>query len=251
MFTYCSDFIGYPENLRNSEFHGVSDSITKYHQSIKTLGTDWEYAKIKFNYVRNSLGHRSKDISQLDTKNYILCTGCSITEGIGIPVEDRYSNLLSSKLGCDLYNLGLGGTGNDVIFYNLVNWFSSIEHKPKLVIIQWTANIRFSTEKNNVIYTHGTWEEKNIEFMDLGEKLNYFQSKTNFHKKLIYKMIDVPILELYAINKLDNETTNQDEFIFPPDKYIDYARDRMHPGRETNKHYADTIYDYIQKVKLL
>ena len=151
-----SNFIGYPENARFEYFHGRIDSKQTYDNNLKVMGPDWEYSKMFLTYKRNSFGHRSKEFSDLNLDNYILCTGCSIAEGIGLPVSKRYSDVLASMLNCDMYNLGLGGSGNDAIFYNLVTWFATVPIKPKLVVIGWTSESRFLTEKNNSIKLYTT-----------------------------------------------------------------------------------------------
>lgn len=130
-----SSFIGDPNPNTTLLFSGT-DTEQKFQKVKKTLGKDWEYTNTKISYIINSNGHRSAEISDIDLNNYILCTGCSITSGIGIPVLSRYSDIVSSSLNCDLYNLAIASTGNDVIFYNLVTWFAEVKYKPKLVIIQ-------------------------------------------------------------------------------------------------------------------
>ena len=82
-----------------------------------------------------TLGSEDIDFSEdIDLDNYILVIGCSQTEGIGLKIEDTYPYLLSKNLNCDYYNLGICGTGIDVLNYNLVTWFTKIKKPPKLLI---------------------------------------------------------------------------------------------------------------------
>lgn len=249
MLSYNESFFGYHIFLKNATYHGESDSKYAYKKHLKDLGPDWEYANLDFSYERNSLGHRSCELSDLDTKNYILCTGCSLTEGIGIPVDRRYSNVLSSMLNCSLYNLGLAGTGNDIIFYNLVSWFSQIKEKPKLVVIQWTGENRFFTFKHNNISSvnlHGPWHDDN-HFISTGDSINYFNSKKTYIKKLCRKIIDVPVIEIpWMLNGID-DAKHQVKF----SNSIDLARDLIHPGIKSNQVYAELIYEYINTNVLL
>lgn len=251
MFTYCSSFIGYPIVSRLQEFHGKSDSREKFTKSLTTQGPDWEYANLSFNYSRNSYGHRSKEFTDLDSSNYILCAGCSVTEGIGLPVEHRYSDVLANLLECDVYNLGIGGTGNDIIFYNLVTWFSTIKKKPKLVIIQWTGNTRFLTlVDNKKIIPNGPWDEDNTDFLVNGDSINYFASKTTMMKQLLRTMIDVPIIEIPWQADEDMRGA-QHVFTITPEYSVDLARDLMHLGIKSNHSIANSLFDYIRQVELL
>jgi hypothetical protein len=160
MLRFCSSFIGYPAIVRNQEFHGESDSKEKYIKSLDTRGSEWEYRDLKISYIRNNNGHRSKELSELDLNNYILCTGSSTVEGIGLPVQYRYSEVLANMLNSDVYNLAIGGSGNDIIFYNLVTWFSKIKQKPKLVVINWVDELRYYVEKDQIIKIHGIWDDQ-------------------------------------------------------------------------------------------
>ena len=252
-------FIGYSEVLRNAGFHGKLDSKQKYIENIKTQGPDWEFINLKFNYVRNSFGHRSKEYSELNLDNYILCTGCSLVEGIGLPVEKRWSDLLATKLECDMYNLGIGGTGNDVIFYNLVNWFTNIEVKPKLVIIGWSSTNRFITsnskcdsvtENLGLLKICGPAIEDIKNFIVEGDEINYFHTKTFLLKNLIRKIIQVPIIEMPWMLESDNNP-NVSEIKFDSNFVIDRARDLMHPGIKSNQKCAEVLYNYIKENKLL
>lgn len=250
MLSYNESFLGYMTFLRNAAYHGKLDSKQAYEKNLKKLGPDWEYAKLDFSYKRNSLGHRSGELSELDVTNYILFTGCSVTEGVGIPADRRYSNVLSSMLKCDMYNLGLAATGNDVIFYNLISWFSHVKEKPKLVIIQWTGENRFFTFKHNnksSVDLYGPWDDKSNDFMHSGDSINYFSSKKTYIKNLCRKIIDVPIIEIPWLSNDIDDAKHHVKF----DNTFDCARDLIHPGIKSNQVYAELIYDYINTNVLL
>jgi hypothetical protein len=245
-----SNFIGYPENARFEYFHGHKDSKQTYDNNLKVMGPDWEYAKMFLTYKRNSLGHRSKEFSELNLDNYILCTGCSISEGIGLPVNKRYSDVLAYMLNCDMYNLGLGGSGNDVIFYNLVTWFTSVPIKPKLVVIGWTSENRFLVDHDDQISLSTASDLEVEDFLLAGDELNYFASKTSLMKKLIRKIITVPIIEIpwHADATLEKPIH---AVHYGQNKIVDLARDLTHPGIKSNQIIAETIYEYINTNVLL
>lgn len=247
-----SNFIGYPKKSRNS-LYTITDSQEKYVKNLESLGSSWEYASLSVSYIRNSFGHRSKEYSELNLENYILCTGCSMVEGIGLPVSKRYSDVLSSMLGCDMYNLGLSGSGNDVIFYNLMSWFSYVPQKPKLVIIGWTGENRFFTiPSGKHIKIHCPSEDSQEEFIVSGDKLKYFTSKSDWIKNITRKIINVPIIEIPWVNDTTTILGEPEHVItIPPCSNDDKARDLVHPGINTNAHIASTIFEYIRSKNLI
>lgn len=246
-----SNFIGYAENHRNLEFHTRSDSKLKYSKNLESQGPLWEYRDIKISYKRNSFGHRSKEYSSLDLDNYILCTGCSLSEGIGLPVEKRYSDVLANKLECDIYNMGIGGSGNDMIFYNLITWFNTVPKKPKLVVIGWTSENRFLTKTKRQINLYNTSVITGEQFLSMGDQLKYFKSKSDLLKILIRKIITVPIIEIPWFSDTTENTDSLHVVPLPNKLQVDYARDLVHPGIKTNQNIASLIFDYIRSKNLM
>ena len=248
MYYYSPYFIGYPVNQKNERFSNT-DSEERFNRLQTSMGKSWTYNTTNVTYNRNSYGHRSSEISELNLDNYILVTGCSLTEGIAIPEESRYGNLLSNMLNCDVYNLGLGATGNDIIFYNLVSWFGIVKQKPKLVIIQWTGESRYSILNKNSVYVHGPWEDKSQIFLVEGFENKYFESKSIMLGQLIKKIIDVPIIEVFPVNLIKNQGEKSPYKISLTAN--DFGRDLMHPGIESNKSLAKRIHDLIEQEKIL
>lgn len=252
---YSPYFIGYPASHKNTNFSG-SDSEEKFLKSKSEKEESWEYNSMPISYIRNEYGHRSGKITELNLDNYILFTGCSITEGIGIPVESRYSNLLSDMLKCDIYNLGLGGTGNDIIFYNLMSWFSIIKTKPKLVVLQWTSEYRYAIidkENTSDVSIYGPWNEPEKNFLIEGSNNGYFVSKKSMFEQLIKKVIDVPIIEIipHHVNR-KNEPTSRYQLFTPMKELLgDVARDLSHPGIKSNKMLSEKLFNLIKKEELL
>jgi hypothetical protein len=253
MYFLYKDFIGYlPE--RSKELFSGSDSIATYSESLKSQVHDWEYRNKEFMYLRNSNGHRSKELSEINMDNYILCTGCSFTEGIGIPSDARYTDILASMLNTDVYNLGLGATGNDIIFYNLVTWLSVVEKKPKLIVVQWSSPIRFSVKNNkskNTIIPKGPWHGDTARFSTMGYENNYFHTKTWSYKQLLRKMIDVPMIEILLMEDDTTGISSDQEIIIDSEYTIDTARDLMHWGIKSNFKLAENIANRVEKCKLL
>jgi hypothetical protein len=234
-------------------------------ENLKSQPADWYYRTNKISYVRNSNGHRCKEITDIDLDNYILYTGCSHTEGIGLKLEDTYPYLLSQKLKCDYYNLSIGGTGIDAVNYNLLMWFAKIKKPPKLLILQWPHHTRATTKffenPHKLIpepwYNYGIWSTKDTNnknhknignFLMSGEDIGFFKSLRILTKTLAYNMATCPIFELSTAYDLLNEGEYQL-------KQIDKARDispampRGHLGIKSEL--INTNYLYQEASKLL
>lgn len=201
-------------------------------------------------FIRNSNGHRSKDLSEIDTSNYILAAGCSHTEGYGLEIDEIYCNVLSKTLNMDCYNMGIGGSGCDVMFYNTLKWLLKYEHKPKLILLQWPFPFRYARMHDNGmedhVQTEGSWSQEDpSKFMILGGKLKYFTLRTQLYFNIINE-INVPKIH---INFTDyNNTILKDYIIF---NQLDKARDNQHLGPISHKKLADEILFYIKKNNLL
>lgn len=234
-YKFNNNFIGYRESHLYELFSG-SDNKKRFEENLKTKPDDWYYRTNPVEYKRNSLGHRCKELADIDLNNYILTVGCSHTEGSGLPIENTYSHVLSEKMKCDYYNLGLSGTGIDIMMHNLTVWFATVKKQPKFVVMQFPDIARYSTieleqEATNmnienaniapwVINTPGLTSEQE-KFIILGDQIKYFESRVLFARALCKALIQVPIIEVHV--QLPHELTHQISF-----KGLDEARDGHH-----------------------
>jgi len=241
---FIDDFIGLAPYETNINFCG-SDTEELFNKNLKTKPIDWYYRNNPITYQRNNYGHRCKNIEEINLNNYFLVIGCSHTEGIGLYLEDTYSYLLSKEINYDYYNLALGGTGIDILQYNLLTWYNKIQQKPKFIVLQNPNNNRFSVIKEEYIENHGAWiKNKEInDFIILGDQIDYFNSKCEFAKKVIKNTIkDVPIIELTF--HMAKKNSQEDETIQIYN--IDRARDDLHMGNLTHRQTANKI---LKKVR--
>jgi hypothetical protein len=250
MILFDSDFIGYEPAAHNELFSG-SDTKELYVQNLKSKPNDWYYRTNHVSYIRNSNGHRCKEIKDIDLSNYILYAGCSHTEGIGLELEKTYPYLLSKLLNCDYYNLGLGGTGIDVLLHNLIVWFGTVKQKPKLVIIQWpfwARYARFAKQPTNATLLHnpilpiGGFKDPTL--ME-GEGVYYFKTIEHLSRIKIKHIIDVPIINVGFTNF--PSSINDDFVIF---KHIDAARD-LPMGIESNKNLTSKLYHRLHQINTI
>lgn len=247
MLAINNDYIGYDPTEHNATFTG-SDSEELYEQNLKTQLADWHYRTNPITYVRNSNGHRCRAVEDIDLNNYILFSGCSHSEGIGLELENTYPYLISKSLGCDYYNLGVGGSGYDILTHNLITWFSKVKHKPKIVIIQWPEYTRFIAKSpyehsnTNSLMAYGSWStEVGVDkFCGIGHDIGFFETRRTMMYKLIKNFIDCPIIEI----AYDNAKFNDDIITLEPIRK-DFARDFRHYGILSNMKYTSIITDII------
>jgi hypothetical protein len=244
-----NDFLGYHTAKHNELFSG-SDSEQLYKQNLQSKPNDWYYRTNEISYVRNNNGHRCKNIEDIDLDNYILIIGCSQTEGIGLKIEDTYPYLLSKKLNCDYYNLGICATGIDVLNYNLVTWFAKIKKPPKLLVVQWPNQVRMTLinypKYKTFEYTpHGIWSSyvKDIgEFLVLGEQINFFKTTKTLTKNIIRNIATCPIIE---VSTSYDGSSDVDIILTQVDCARDYNKNQVHGhlGVESNKINTEILYE--------
>ena len=254
MLKLNDNFIGYQPSTKVDFFSG-SDSEYLYKKNLESKPIDGHYRNVEITYSRNSLGHRCKEIAEIDLDNYILVSGCSHTEGIGLELETTYSHILAEKLKCDYYNLGLGGSGIDILLHNLTIWIATQPKKPKAVIIQWPYCQRFThfshdpvkcTDPEELILhisNPHTSNKSAIDMLAAGEDIHYFKTFAKLAKIKIDCMlsaINVPVYHICIENRYLFSTKDKILYFFG----VDLARDN-HSGIRSNRLTAETLYKYM------
>lgn len=237
-------FIGYEPN-QSLKFSGA-DREEALSANLKELPDDWHYRTAEITYNNNSLGHRSIDPKNLNLDNYILFTGCSHTEGIGLELEKTYPYIVADKLGCDYYNLALGGTGIDAMMHNLSLWLGKTKERPKAIIVQWPNEARFLVvnELENNLRPMGMWdqEEEVSRFMASGSFNGFFSSR----KKIAYNFINSfsDDTKIVNVDIYPDNTENMENFLHF--LQVDWARDLKHTGIKSNQDLAKRISDTFE-----
>lgn len=231
-------FIGYNPIAHNVNFTGI-DSEELYQENLKLQPADWYYRTRDISYVRNSNGHRCKEISEIDLDNYILFVGCSHTEGIGLSLEDTFAYKITNELKCDYYNLSLGGSGVDTMIHNLNIWLHTVNKKPKQIIWQWPDPNRYISYSNNAFDFHGLWEKHPnvLNFILAGDMNNFFNGRIKLAKLLLAKLNNVITIGV-------NSTRADTHF-----KSYDLARDGMHYGHLSNNILTQVLLEKYNKLK--
>ena len=99
-----------------------------------TIIDKFDKGTVEFNY--NSHGYRTADFNK-ELKDYVVISGCSLTEGHGLQLEQTWGKKLEKNLNTPVINLAKGGAGAEFVSQNLINWINSEFIEPTTVIVQW------------------------------------------------------------------------------------------------------------------
>ncbi len=195
----------------------------------------------KIIYKYNSLGHRCKEVNEIDLNNYILFAGCSHTEGEGLHVEESYPYITAKELDLDYYNLGIRASGFDVLFYNVMRWLA-LYPKPKLVVLQYPDPLRFAVpaEPAPLIIPAGPWRDREADFLVRGNELGVFEFRNYCNNQLLNDYIQSPLVKLVfgGTKSYDSEAIRIEK--------LDFAVDNKHYGVETHTMCAEIVADKYQ-----
>ena len=199
----------------------------------------------------NLLGHRSKNLDELDLNNYILFSGCSHTWGVGLEKEETYPYLVAKQLQCDYYNLAISGGGIELAVVNIFSFLHNIKPNPKVLILQYPGPYRFlirAAGDNKVFYNVGPWVKKTAESEILVDfhKNRYIHAKYIIWEHLV-KCINIPMVLVSHENMID-ELKSMDIKNFLTIRNLDVAKDNIHPGIQSNIEIANLIVEHIEKV---
>jgi hypothetical protein len=232
-----NNFIGTENFSKELKFAGGDDENV-FKENCKTQPDNWYYRNIEITYKYNKNGHRCKDIENIDLDNYILFTGCSHTEGVGLELEKTYPYIISKSLNMDYYNLALGATGIDVLEYNLINWLTVVKKKPKILVVQWPDHTRFISLnfKYKNLIPKGTWSDdtETKKFIVAADISGFYNARKMITLRLVKKIYD----PIYAINMSNIEKYDDNGNFW---KKLDVARDLCHYGVQSNQKLADTF----------
>ena len=212
-----------------------------------------------------------REINKLKVKRsnndpVLWVAGCSITSGFGINESNRYGKLLADKLNLPEVLLAKGGSS---ILYSTDQLLRSDIRSNDIVVWGLTSIPRVeifdtdTTDFRSVTISDYDSIDKSLQYWDL----NYFSSSTQslLHIRMILQVINFCKkvgAKLYLANMLDitwipviftgynnfiNFATNVDpDSPFIP-SFIDLGSDNKHPGPKQHQHYAEKIFNLIER----
>lgn len=246
---FHNGFIGHDDNNSIREYYS-GDHYDTFLENLKTQPNDWYYKDVTITYKHNNNGHRCKNIDEIDLDNYILFTGCSHTEGVGLELEKTYPYLVAENLKCDYYNLAASASGLDVIEHNIIYWLTTVPKKPKAIVIQWSDHTRFLSmiKGYESLIPHGTWtgEEISNRLIVNGELSGAFHARKILAQKNIWNVAkQIPVIEIIMSNLV---LYNSHCLYF---KTMDRARDLSHAGIKSHQDLTNQILSCPQLAKYM
>lgn len=156
-------------------------------------------------YDLNSLGHRCKELSELNFKKYFLFVGDQIGLGFDSPIYETFPYLISKKLNHDYYNLCVFNGGADAIKYNTISWlFKYKQIMPKAIFVASEFVNSLIISDNNLTYLGPADYNNDIikDFTDSGNNIGFYRGRNHLLTSLITNNINIPI---YYLNLKDKE----------------------------------------------
>lgn len=152
----------------------------------------------------NSLGHRCKELNELNLHNYILFLGDNVSLGLDKPIEQTYPYLVSQSLKMDYYNLSIFNGGIDCFKYNILSWFKKFSNdNPRFIVIGFEFLNAVLVSNHNYDYLNPASFD-NDDVKDLYNYANlsgFFTGRNLLNESLILRNINVPIYQLIFKDK--------------------------------------------------
>jgi hypothetical protein len=208
----------------------ASDSEDTYATNLKN-----NYDSIKpwincnLSYKFNSHGFRCNNFSD---KPSAVILGCSITFGVGLPIETTWSRVVADQIGLECYNLSILAGANDTAFRLAYYWLEKIKPKMVLVLSPDPSRIELLTPNGEILYN------PNKSLSPIGQDF-YKQWLTDDNNSLLNQKKNLMAIE-YLCNQLNIKFLVEDSY-----PIVDVARDLKYPGIATHKVLAEKFLNRI------
>lgn len=196
-------------------------------------------------YKINSHGFRCDEF--VKGEPYLVALGCSFTNGIGLPLETIWPELVGKELGLKVANLSWGGSSADTCYRLAEYWVPEL--KPKLVVMFAPPQDRVELMLDEPSVRHlrnipvdvympgsmisGANTDDFIKHWFLNEENAWINQRKNIRAvKQLCAELDIPCIALKAF-----------DFMVGAREDIGYARDAMHGGPEAHRRIARKILD--------
>lgn len=222
-----------------------------YESTLHWFGTDTydlHLKNLKYNYKElNDLGFIDKTIEykinsmgfrceEFESYHSIIFLGCSCTFGLGLHLYDTWPYLVSKNLNLRSINLSISGGSNDSAFRVFNQYYQQLA--PKIVVIL-SPNI-FRKEVIISNYSKNYLVNNNYKNNTLWNEWLSSDSNGILNRKKNILAIEYFCLK-FGIKFLQYEV----EDLIGSTK--DLARDLLHPGKITNKLFAERVINDIER----
>ena len=232
---YCSAYPKYAGQSLNwlpsdtRQLYDVHIKKSNKHTASKLKKLGFNSKNVKYNF--NSYGFRCNEFVE---QNNIVFLGCSLTLGIGVNLEDTFSQVIADTLNLNNCNLALAGGSNDAMFRIAYHWLPQL--KPRIVVCL------APTKERSEVYEDGMHESL-LPTLTRNNKwyMNYLKNDNNF------------IINYYknrlAIENICNQIQTKLLFLHVEDWDFDWrndlARDLLHPGKKSHRMIAKEMLNLL------
>ncbi len=153
--------------------------------------------------IYNSHGHRCKELSELNLRNYILFVGDNAGLELDKPIEETVPYLTAKELGVDYYNLCVFNGGSDAIKFNLFSWMFRFP-KPKAIIVasEFINSLLISDPNQSFISAADLSDDMVTDAINAANNNGFFNARHYMLDTLISNTIQIPIYQLTIKEKL-------------------------------------------------
>lgn len=153
--------------------------------------------------IYNSHGHRCKELSELNLRNYILFVGDNAGLQLNKPIEETLPYLTSKELGTDYYNLCIFNGGSDAIKFNLFTWLFKFP-KPKAIVIasEFFNSLLVSDQNHSHIDVADLSNDMVTDAINAANNNGFFHARQYMLDNLISNIIQIPIYQLTIKDKI-------------------------------------------------
>lgn len=209
-----------------------ADSFVNYNKNLAHHSADlskYNWIDADIDYKINSHGFRCEEFNLNDS---IMFLGCSLTFGIGLPLEKTFAYKVSQSLNLNCQNLSVGGASSNTSFRIAMTYIREL--KPKIVVILFNFSSRFEllTCEKAIAFGPNFQNEKTWfyrEWLDTPEN-SYLNEQKNI--MAIHKLCDIHGCKFINLSELYCPVT-------------DKARDLQHPGIQYHQFISDQLLQQL------
>ena len=167
----------------------------------------------------------------------LFLSGCSITAGTGVDVNQSYGHLIGKEIGLDVVNLAIPGSGLEAQADQILR---SDIRKDDIVI--WGLTNEWRRSDFNINLGHQPFDRKTFNKHNLYISVTNVYEVINFCNKLGVRLILLPIL---CTPGFQIEIMKEPNYVQLPyhARYIDLGTDKKHPGPRQHQSWADYIME--------
>lgn len=212
-------------------------NLKNRYDDLKRFG--WLDKKITYKF--NSMGFRCEEFTDQPSAMFL---GCSMTVGIGLPVEETWPSIVSKSLNLQCANLGIGGSSPDTAFRMCLGYIDKI--KPKVVVYNQPppGRLEIINSEQEPSAVNLIVKDLPVDYLDDYLK-KYIIDISNFNVNYLKNYFAIKLLCEERNIKFVSFGNFKKRGIGMPWNPDDLARDLIHPGTRQNRDFASYVLTHI------